>query len=332
MRKIYFIYPKFGSTITGGTLYDIQLCKYLKKIFIYHFGIIVRHDISSIKLFTKLKKIPKESIIIVDGYLANRIKYIIKKFGNISLLVHHPCSLEDPSKRSSNLKLYFNEKTAFTYAKSITTVSKYMKLKISKYLNKNSKIHVVYPGIRDCFFNYNTATNSKNLISIGNIIPRKGHEWLIKSLSKLKFDWHLNIIGDYSVDKDYYQRLDLLVKSYGLEDKITFLGSVETKTMLDYLKKSKLFILATHYEGFGMALLESSISGVKVITTDLPVLREVLKSRDVDFVEENNIQALAETIEYNFNNHASKTVSSSIGKYGWKRAARNFKMVLYGTR
>ena len=81
-----------------------------------------------------------------------------------------------------------------------------------------------------------------------------------------------------------------------------------------------------------MALLESSISGVKVITTDLPVLREVLKSRDVDFVEENNIQALAETIEYNFNNHASKTVSSSIGKYGWKRAARNFKMVLYGTR
>ena len=32
MRKIYFIYPKFGSTVTGGTLYDIQLCKYLKKI------------------------------------------------------------------------------------------------------------------------------------------------------------------------------------------------------------------------------------------------------------------------------------------------------------
>ena len=31
MRKIYFIYPKFGSTITGGTLYDVELCKYLKK-------------------------------------------------------------------------------------------------------------------------------------------------------------------------------------------------------------------------------------------------------------------------------------------------------------
>ena len=151
-------------------------------------------------------------------------------------------------------------------------------------------------------------------------------------MSKLKFDWHLNIIGDYDIDKDYYQRLDLLIKDYRLEDKITFLGSVETKTMLDYLQKSKLFILATHYEGFGMALLESSISGVKVITTDLPVLREVLKSRDVDFVEENNIKSLAETIEHNFNRHVSKSASSSIEKYGWKRAARNFKMVLYGTR
>ena len=123
-----------------------------------------------------------------------------------------------------------------------------------------------------------------------------------------------------------------MIKSYKLEDKITFLGSVETKTMLDYLQKSKLFILATHYEGFGMALLESSISGVKVITTDLPVLREVLKSRDVDFVEENNVKLLAETIEHNFNSHVSKSAPSSIGKYGWKRAARNFKMVLYGTR
>ena len=95
--------------------------------------------------------------------------------------------------------------------------------------------------------------------------------------------------------------------------------------MLDYLQKSKLFILTTHYEGFGMALLESSISGVKVITTDLPVLREVLRSRDVDFVEENNVKSLAETIEHNFNNHVSKSASSSIEKYGWKRAARNFK-------
>ena len=104
-----------------------------------------------------------------------------------------------------------------------------MKLKISEYLNKYSNINVVYPGIRDCFFNCNTATNSKNILSIGNIIPRKGYEWLIKSLSQLKFDWHLNIIGDYSIDKNYYQRLGLLIKNYKLEDKITFLGSVETE-------------------------------------------------------------------------------------------------------
>ena len=332
MRKIYFIYPEFGSTVTGGTLYDVQLCKYLKKIFIYHYSIVVNHDISNIKLYSKIKSIPKNSIIVVDGYLANRIKDILKKYKNINLLVHHPCSLEDPSSRSSNLRLFFNERLAFSQANKITTVSKYMKSKISRYLNNYSNVSIVYPGIRECFFNSKGITKSKNILSIGNVIPRKGYEWLINSLSILKFDWHLNIIGSYNIDDIYYQSLTALIKKKHLEKKITFLGSVETDTMLDYLHKSKLFILSTHYEGFGMALLESSIFGVKVITTDLPVLREVLRNRDADFIEEGNINSLAESIEYNFNNTCPKPMISSIDKYGWKRAARNFKTVLYGKR
>ena len=214
MRKIYFIYPKFGNITTGGTLYDFQLCLYLKKIFIYHQSIIVSHDASSIKIFSKLKSIPKDSIVIIDGYLANRIKYLLKKFKNINLLIHHPCSLEDPSNRTSCLRLFFNEKIAFTHAKSITTVSKYMQSRIRKYLNRRLDGSVVYPGIRDCLFKCKADTESMNILSIGNLIPRKGYEWLVESLSRLNVDWHLNIIGDYNIDNDYYQKLITLIKKY----------------------------------------------------------------------------------------------------------------------
>ncbi|MBT3548889.1 MAG: glycosyltransferase family 4 protein [Gammaproteobacteria bacterium] len=332
MRKIYFIYPEFGNITTGGTLYDFYLCKYLKKIFIYHQSITVNHDISNIKIFRKIKSIPKDSIIIIDGYLANRIKYLLKKYNNIHLLVHHPCSLEDPADTTSSLRLFFNEKIAFTHAQSITTVSKYMKSRISRYLNRSSKISVVYPGIRECFFNCKTDVESIDILSIGNLIPRKGFEWLVESLSRLNIDWHLNIIGSYSIDNNYYEKVTNLIRKHKLEDKITFLGTVEKNVMLDYMQNSKLFVLATHYEGFGMALLESSISGLKVITTDLPVLREVLRNRDVDFVEEDNIDSLAKCIEYNLSHTHSLPITSCTEKYGWKRAARNFKMVLYGKR
>ena len=32
MKKIFFIFPEFKDTITGGTYYDHEVCRYLKKI------------------------------------------------------------------------------------------------------------------------------------------------------------------------------------------------------------------------------------------------------------------------------------------------------------
>ena len=36
MKKIFFIFPEFKDTITGGTLYDQEASKYLKKIHVHH--------------------------------------------------------------------------------------------------------------------------------------------------------------------------------------------------------------------------------------------------------------------------------------------------------
>ena len=32
MKKLFFIFPEFEGTTTGGTLYDHEVCKYLKKL------------------------------------------------------------------------------------------------------------------------------------------------------------------------------------------------------------------------------------------------------------------------------------------------------------
>ena len=78
-----------------------------------------------------------------------------------------------------------------------------------------------------------------------------------------------------------------------------------------------------------MALLESSIAGLKVITTDLPVLREVLRNREVDFVEVNNISSLTVAIKNNLENSFIANKKDSKRQYSWERAASIFNKVIY---
>ena len=329
MRTVYFIIPNFDQRITGGTFYDFQVCKYLKKIYINVKTIVVNHDITSIQLFVKMSKIPSKSIIYMDGYLANKAIHIIKKNKNISLLIHHPCSLEKSNNNLKEPKLYFHEKISFSHAKSIITVSNYMRNVIKRYLNNKVKINIVNPGIDSAFFDCMSNNNSNNILSIGNVIRRKGYLWLIESLKNIDINWHLNIIGHYNRDDRYYNELMSLIKKYQLQDKISFLGNISNENMFEYINNSKLFVLPTYYEGFGMALLESSIAGLKVITTDLPVLREVLRNREVDFIEVNNINSLTIAIKNNLENSFIANKKDNKIQYSWERAAANFSKVMY---
>ena len=168
MKKLFFIFPEFEGTITGGTLYDYEVCKYLKKLHVPAKKIIVRNSITQMKLSSLVNNLPKKSIILIDGYLANRISFLFNK--NIHILVHHPCCLEKREGKMSNLNLYFNEKKAFSNSKSIITVSFYMKKVINSLLDRIVKTEVAYPGIDDKYYSNKTNLNSKNILAVGNVI------------------------------------------------------------------------------------------------------------------------------------------------------------------
>ena len=96
------------------------------------------------------------------------------------------------------------------------------------------------------------------------------------------------------------------------------------------MSNSKIFVLPTYYEGYGMALLESSIAGLKTITTDLPVLREVLKNRDVDFIPKDDINLLANSISKSLYELNNKIYEVENIDYSWEKSALEFKRALYG--
>jgi len=328
MKKLFFIFPEFEGAITGGTLYDYEVCKYLKKLHVPAKKIIVSSSITQIKLSSLVNNLPKKSIILIDGYLANRISFIFNK--NIHILVHHPCCLEKREGKMSNLNLYFNEKRAFSNSKSIITVSFYMKKVINSLLDRIVKTEVAYPGIDDKYYSNKTNLNSKNILVVGNVIERKGYDILIESLSKVKHTWHLNIIGKYSKNDIYYLKLINQIEKYKLSENITFLGNISDDDKMKYMLNSKIFVLPTSYEGFGISLVEACALGMNVITSDLPVLKEALQGGKVTFFPKDDSKKLAKAIEYSLLSEPHIS-DSKLRYYNWNATAKIFRRTLYAS-
>lgn len=119
--------------------------------------------------------------------------------------------------------------------------------------------------------------NEEYICSVGRLDEiDKDFSTLIKAFDELKKDTNIKeklvIVGD-GPDK---QNLEDLVKKLKLKD-VVFLGK-KTNPYI-WMKNSKLFVLSSKSEGFGVVLVEALIVGTQVISSDCPVgPREILEN------------------------------------------------------
>lgn len=110
------------------------------------------------------------------------------------------------------------------------------------------------------------------LISVGRLVPKKGHHNLIEALSMVekkmpKFE--LAIIGEGKERKN----LEHLIQHYGLTNKIRLMGSRTHQEVIDELNRSHIFCLASvtdpegDMEGLPISILEAQALGLPVVST-----------------------------------------------------------------
>lgn len=207
-------------------------------------------------LFSKLLGI--KTIFIV----ANTLSYIFK-FVNISFLKIH----------------FLLHKIVLMRADIVVCISKGVRKDLEGYFHfSKNRLMVLYDGIdiqhvrllshkkiNSKFINILASANY--IVSFGRLDERKNISSLLyvfKQILKTSPDLKLVIIGR----GEEKEKLESLVTNLNIKNNIIFLGFLDNP--YPYIKFAKAFIFTSHYEGFGLTIIEAMACGVPIISVDCP--------------------------------------------------------------
>ena len=119
-----------------------------------------------------------------------------------------------------------------------------------------------------------------SICTIARVCPEKGYDYYIEIAKRLKkknidFKWYM--IGFTSEEQDSYdEKLRKIIKENDLVNNIIFVGVVKNPYM--YLKNSKINILLSKDEAWGLAVNEARILEVPSIASNNSALKEQIKN------------------------------------------------------
>jgi glycosyltransferase involved in cell wall biosynthesis len=184
-------------------------------------------------------------------------------------LVHHPLALEWGLSVKQADALRASERAALAAVQGVVVTSAATaRLVASDYGVPAERIVVARPGSDPAPMTQGSQDGVVRLLSVGAIVPRKGFEVLITALATLTdLSWRLTIAGDRTRDRNAAARLDADIARHALGDRIAAPGAVSPQRLAALYAEADVFVLASHFEGYGMAYAEAVAHGLPVIGT-----------------------------------------------------------------
>ena len=135
---------------------------------------------------------------------------------------------------------------------------------------------------------------SKRFLTIGRFTPlHKGIDLLIEAFNlfaQKNKEWKLDIVGEGKEENSFRK----LISKYQLEDRITI--HPFTNHIQEHYSKAEVYVLSSRWEGMPLVLVEAMSHGLPIVTSDLPVSKEILSDFGLYF-KNGDIEDLAQRLE-----------------------------------
>lgn len=172
----------------------------------------------------------------------------------------------------------------------IVVLSRYDQEKFKKELNIHTE--VIYNPLT-IIPKGKSSSDHKKFLAVGRLsLLHKGFDILIEAFAifaQQNSDWNLDIVGD-GPEKEL---LCSLVNKYHLENRITI--HPFTKNIEQYYESASVYILSSRWEGFGLVIFEAMSYALPIISSDIPIAKEILENKGVAIIfQSQNIKCLAQ--------------------------------------
>jgi glycosyltransferase involved in cell wall biosynthesis len=277
MPRAIFAIPGDLASLTGGYHYDREVLARLPDL-----GIEIAHlalpggfpapDAQDLALTQHLfAAAPHDAVLFIDGLAfgacpAALVESIAQP---IVALIHHPLALETGLDDARRQTLYASEKAALSKAVHVVVPSPTTKaVLVADYGVPEHRITIALPGTKPAPHAHGSGSTSLAMLAVGSVVPRKGYDVLVEALAPLREEaWALVIAGSLDRAPDHVASLRKLVAAHDLEGRITLSGEVEEDALDALYAAADLFVMSSHYEGYGMVLTEAMARGLPIIVT-----------------------------------------------------------------
>lgn len=164
-------------------------------------------------------------------------------------------------------------------AKSVICVSEKVRDQVLEGAAAAINTTVIYNGVDPhVFAPAKDVSVSETILSVGNLIPTKGHESLLRAFAAVHGQFPASsceIIGNGSE----LPRLRLLATELNINEKVHFCGRQNRSQVADALRRCTLFALPSRYEGLGCVYLEAMSTEKSVIACRGQGIEEIIQHR-----------------------------------------------------
>ena len=230
--------------------------------------------------------------------------------------------LEQPGQRNDIM-------AALEYARRIICVSAALKDRLTSHGVAENKLTVIMNGVDRSIFSFDDKPGNRGeyFLTVGNLVPLKGHKYILQSLACLPAE-RLVIIGAGALETKLKQQADRL----GITDRVTFLPNIPHHELPGFYAKAKCTILMSSMEGMPNVALESLACGTPVVATDVGGLPEIVTKDNGILLAERTTEALTEALKSAMGREWDRRrISQDMNYLDWPETARKLHNCFSGT-